>query len=532
SSSSSIPRTKIIDRFTSTPSSNIPSTSIPTACRCLNGGSCYPGSSYCSCPWLYTGKYCEVCGCFNGGSCIYRGSSLYCSCSWPYTGRYCEVLVPSSSFPIPRTTIIDYFTSTPSSSIGLTSFVTTVAPTACSCLNGGSCYPGSSYCGCPWPYTGKYCEAHYCDVAQPGCRNGGTCVRLPNGYRCDCPPYYTGKDCEYPSSNPCSSYPCKNGGTCHRYQSGHPYYCVCPKGFTGYDCEQRITTTSTTVSPSPSVTPVTPTTPYTRCDSSTCINGVCSPVHNTNTLYCKCSPGYNGKQCDRKTTGCQDNLCLYGSTCAVGAKNYLWYCICPPGRTGQRCEKKIIPCEGQHQPCLNGGSCEKIGNNYKCLCPKNYTGKHCEFGYECHKVTLSTTSTSLVATTTTIGSTIHVSSFTTSSAAPLTTTPVMTSVQSTSTIMLIIDHICDISQPCRNNGKCIKTSKYGYRCQCGPGYTGRNCENYLFLTTSIPLPTMIKKDSLSKNPQNVVLTKEEKLKEDLIKEKRSPKIPNKDQQLP
>ena len=31
-------------------------------------------------------------------------------------------------------------------------------------------------------------------------------------------------------------------------------------------------------------------------------------------------------------------------------------------------------------PCLNGGSCSAIGNEYTCECVDGYTGIHCESG--------------------------------------------------------------------------------------------------------------------------------------------------------
>ncbi|KAJ7365993.1 hypothetical protein OS493_002735 [Desmophyllum pertusum] len=46
---------------------------------------------------------------------------------------------------------------------------------------------------------------------------------------------------------------------------------------------------------------------------------------------------------------------------------------CAPGYNGSRCENDINECDSN--PCLNGGSCVDLVNEYNCSCPPGYNGK-------------------------------------------------------------------------------------------------------------------------------------------------------------
>jgi Notch-like protein len=45
-----------------------------------------------------------------------------------------------------------------------------------------------------------------------------------------------------------------------------------------------------------------------------------------------------------------------------------YHCQCRPGFTGTLCENKINEC-APVSPCLNGGVCTELVNNFKCTCP-------------------------------------------------------------------------------------------------------------------------------------------------------------------
>lgn len=46
-------------------------------------------------------------------------------------------------------------------------------------------------------------------------------------------------------------------------------------------------------------------------------------------------------------------------------------CFCPQGFFGLHCETNIDDC--LPQPCVNGGTCIDLANDYSCECPPDYT---------------------------------------------------------------------------------------------------------------------------------------------------------------
>ena len=56
-------------------------------------------------------------------------------------------------------------------------------------------------------------------------------------------------------------------------------------------------------------------------------------------------------------------------------------CTCTPGWTGHTCSEDIDLCASQ--PCLNGGTCMDMGNDYSCSCAPSTTGSNCETVIPC-----------------------------------------------------------------------------------------------------------------------------------------------------
>eukprot|EP00808_Paulinella_micropora_P011056 g122.t1 len=110
------------------------------------------------------------------------------------------------------------------------------------CLNDHKCQNGicrdgyggiNNYtCECYAGYSGKFCNMTNACLSQP-CKNNGTCVDLPDGFRCDCKTGYTGTLCET-NPNDCAGNPCKNGATC--VDGLNSYTCTCTPYFTGTNC--------------------------------------------------------------------------------------------------------------------------------------------------------------------------------------------------------------------------------------------------------------------------------------------------------
>ncbi|XP_071510124.1 fibropellin-3-like [Diadema antillarum] len=104
--------------------------------------------------------------------------------------------------------------------------------------------------------------------------------------------------------------------------------------------------------------------------------------------------------------------CMNGGTCIDLWQNYT--CMCPPGYAGDRCEVDIDECSSS--PCMNGATCMDEINAYSCECLPGYDGPLCQNDIdEC------------------------------------------------------------LSDPCQNGGTCNDLVN-GYTCTCIQGYTGDNCE--------------------------------------------------------
>lgn len=109
---------------------------------------------------------------------------------------------------------------------------------------------------------------------------------------------------------------------------------------------------------------------------------------------------------------CAPNPCLNGGTCNAVGNGYT--CTCTSGFSGSNCEMTPNPCGGS--PCMNGGTCMTSGAGYTCQCAAGYTGAMCE-----------------------------------------------TNIDNCS------------PNPCLNGGTCMDGVN-AYTCQCVTGYTGTMCE--------------------------------------------------------
>ena len=58
--------------------------------------------------------------------------------------------------------------------------------------------------------------------------------------------------------------------------------------------------------------------------------------------------------------------------------------MCLPGWTGKNCDANIDDCAGD--PCVNGGTCEDLVNDYACTCATGFSGKSCEGNFYKHSM--------------------------------------------------------------------------------------------------------------------------------------------------
>ncbi|XP_023215803.1 neurogenic locus Notch protein-like [Centruroides sculpturatus] len=304
---------------------------------CKNGASCVSnprGESYCNCPPMYVGEYCQHLNpchtgpgprCQNGGTCnvqmsVTSGPAFSCSCPVGYSASLCEIAVPNSCDSDP-------------------------------CQNGGTCalITLDNYtCTCAAGYRGHHCQLVDHCASQP-CRNGATCHSVLDTYRCTCAKGYTGSQCTN-DIDECQHNPCVHGKCVNAVGS---YRCICQVGYTGQNCESL----------------------YIPCDPSPCENGgSCQPIDSLN-YQCSCAPGFSGTNCEINIDDCPGNLCQNGATCNDGINSYT--CHCPSTYTGQYCSKDVDECAMRPNVCKNGATCTNTVGGFSCICVNGWTGPDC-----------------------------------------------------------------------------------------------------------------------------------------------------------
>ncbi|KAI0217083.1 hypothetical protein LSAT2_031010, partial [Lamellibrachia satsuma] len=83
------------------------------------------------------------------------------------------------------------------------------------------------YCNCSENYVGINCDDEKVLCSAAKCQNGATCTDTDSGYRCECPVMFTGVLCETEYKFCEREMPCRNGGTCVDLPEDK-HVCVCP----------------------------------------------------------------------------------------------------------------------------------------------------------------------------------------------------------------------------------------------------------------------------------------------------------------
>lgn len=111
-------------------------------------------------------------------------------------------------------------------------------------------------CICLPGFRGRHCELSDSACQLLPCANGGVCVDRANRVECRCPSGWTGPTCRQ-NINECTTPVCKNGAAC-RDRPG-TYECLCTPAWTGRDCSIPLIVNATSLLPSTSVPPSSPT---------------------------------------------------------------------------------------------------------------------------------------------------------------------------------------------------------------------------------------------------------------------------------
>ena len=112
--------------------------------------------------------------------------------------------------------------------------------------------------------------------------------------------------------------PCRNDGLCSASEGA--YLCKCPTGFTGERCEVNL------CNPNPCA--------HRRTQSGTCLHNV------TSGYRCTCMPGYEGRDCHQLVNHCKSSPCLHGGTCKRLFNDFR--CLCRTHHHGKTCQHKWI----------------------------------------------------------------------------------------------------------------------------------------------------------------------------------------------
>lgn len=262
------------------------------------------------------------------------------------------------------------------------------------CMHGGLCVPifHRSKCYCPAGFEGKYCQIDVDECASQPCYNNGTCVDLPQSYRCDCPEGFSGLQCQEEKSDCDDENACPDRAMCKDLPGPGNFECLCRTGYKGENCDVTEDPCSENGNP--------------------CANGALCRTLPQGRFNCECPEGWEGRTCEINIDDCLEQPCLLGGNCTDLINDFS--CECPNGFGGKRCQEKIDLCDPD--PCAFGMCVDKL-YTYECVCEPGWTGGDCDTN---------------------------------------------------------IDD-CD-SNPCENNGICVDQVN-GYTCVCEPGYTGKNCQH-------------------------------------------------------
>ncbi|XP_072920653.1 protocadherin Fat 1a isoform X7 [Hemitrygon akajei] len=108
------------------------------------------------------------------------------------------------------------------------------------------------------------------------------------------------------------------------------------------------------------------------CSSSPCLNsGICSSLPHGG-YFCKCTSLFTGTHCEISVSPCDSNPCLYGGTCIPVNDDYI--CQCRGQYTGLRCQ---VGPYCKDNPCKNNGKCIDSLDGPVCECEAGYRGERC-----------------------------------------------------------------------------------------------------------------------------------------------------------
>ncbi|XP_030603822.1 hyaluronan-binding protein 2 [Archocentrus centrarchus] len=113
-----------------------------------------------------------------------------------------------------------------------------------------------------------------------------------------------------------------------------------------------------------------------RCTPNPCLNnGVCKEKGRRH-FKCDCPKPFKGKKCERGPAICKRGGCGHGE-CVLTSTPPYYQCKCKEPFQPPDC-RTVSLC--QPNPCRNGGTCNRDGNDFDCHCPEGFRGRFCHVG--------------------------------------------------------------------------------------------------------------------------------------------------------
>jgi hypothetical protein len=240
------------------------------------------------------------------------------------------------------------------------------------CENGATCTNslGNYTCDCTEGFEGRNCSVDIdeCEINTHSCHANAACINAHGNYTCECNAGFTGDGETCADIDECATGfigegedTCLRGKTCST-PVVNDYSCDCGAAFYGKRCgsEEDLCAANSGLGTCNAATTV-------DCETN------CASISECN-MQCNCLDGYEGADCSINIDECASDPCMNGGACNDLVNDYSCDCT-DTGFEGDVCEINIDDCLGVD---CGTGTCVDGVTNYTCDCDAFYSGDHCE----------------------------------------------------------------------------------------------------------------------------------------------------------